>query len=170
MSATPGPTEAGAPRVALVTAEVAHAFDVDLGPLLDALAAHGAQAVAADWHDDAVDWSAFDLVLVRSPWDYPERLADFLVWLDGVDGRAPLHNPAGVVRWNLDKRYLVALAGLGVPVVSTAFATSAAEAAAAIERVDLFSIDDQLRSEEIRCSRCGAHRRAPECKGSRRSY
>ena len=119
MSATPGPTEAGAPRVALVTAEVAHAFDVDLGPLLDALAAHGAQAVAADWHDDAVDWSAFDLVLVRSPWDYHARLDEFLAWADRAAAVSDLHNPLDVLRWNTDKRYLDDLAAHEVPTVPT---------------------------------------------------
>lgn len=126
-------------RVAFVTASDPRVVAEDTDRRLHdrAFAELGVALDHVGWDEPGADWAGYDLVVIRSPWDYPERLPDFLAWLDGVDGRAPLHNPAGVVRWNLDKRYLVALAGLGVPVVPTAFATSAAEATAAIERVDL---------------------------------
>ncbi len=123
MSVGPGtPTAAGAtgtPRVALVTSEVAHAFDVDIGPLLDAFAAHGARAEALDWHDAAVDWSAFDLTLVRSPWDYHARLDDFRAWAERTAAVSDLHNPLDVLRWNTDKRYLDDLVAQDVPTVPT---------------------------------------------------
>ncbi len=61
-----------------------------------------------------------DLAVLRSTWDYTERLPEFLDWCGTVPGLA---NPAAVVRWNTDKSYLVELQGLGVPVVPTAVAT-----------------------------------------------
>lgn len=71
------------------------------------------------WDDPAVDWSAYELVLLRSPWDYAQRAGEFLAWADRVGDR--LLNPPAVVRWNTDKRYLGELAAAGVPVVPTTF-------------------------------------------------
>lgn len=57
------------------------------------------------WDDPAVDWSAFDRVVLRSVWDYSSRLPEFLAWCDRV-GAERLRNPPALVRWNADKRYL----------------------------------------------------------------
>lgn len=71
----------------------------------------------AVWDDPAVDWARFDLVVVRSTWDYAERWREFLRWADGVPR---IENPLPVLRFGIDKeRYLSALAG--VPVVPTEF-------------------------------------------------
>ncbi|MCU0309880.1 MAG: hypothetical protein MUE36_02920 [Acidimicrobiales bacterium] len=121
-------------RVALVTTSDARVLvdDVDR-PLLDeAFARAGVDVVRAAWDDPDVAWAAFDLVVVRSPWDYCERIADFGAWLGVVDGLPTVHNPPGLIRWNLDKRYLVDLAGRGVPVVPTTFVDDDAELPAAI--------------------------------------
>lgn len=90
---------------------------------------HGPAAEAAGlaldhprWGDPAVDWATYDLVVLRSPWDYTTRQRAFLAWLDRVERLAPVHNPPAVVRWNLDKHYLADLAAAGVPVIPTAFA------------------------------------------------
>jgi glutathione synthase/RimK-type ligase-like ATP-grasp enzyme len=75
--------------------------------------------VWAVWDDPSVDWSQFELVVVRSAWDYAERSADFLRWAEGVPR---IENLLAVLRFGVDKeRYLGALAGAGVPVVPTAF-------------------------------------------------
>ena len=50
-----------------------------------------------------VDWSSYDLVVLRSPWDYALRRDEFVAWAATVP---TLVNPADVVRWNTDKRYL----------------------------------------------------------------
>ena len=39
---------------------------------IEALAARGVDASPAVWDDDGVDWAHFDLVVVRSTWDYPK--------------------------------------------------------------------------------------------------
>src|SRR6185436_2769165 len=91
-------------------------LDPDDRPLRDAL---GAAAVA--WDDPAVDWEAFELVVLRSPWDYTARREAFVAWADRV-GADRLVNPPEVVRWNTDKRYLSELDAAGLPVVPTAAA------------------------------------------------
>lgn len=108
-------------RVALVTAERARGLDEDMPLLLAALAARGLVAAEVVWDDPAVEWSGFDLVVVRSTWDYFARREEFLAWAERVAAVAELHNPVSVLRWNSDKRYLRDLERAGVPIVPTTF-------------------------------------------------
>ena len=57
----------------------------------------------AVWDDPAVDWSRYELVVVRSTWDYQRRRDDFLDWARRVPR---VVNPVSVLEWNTDKRYL----------------------------------------------------------------
>jgi O-ureido-D-serine cyclo-ligase len=109
------------PRIALVTARAARGTDYDMPLLLAALRGAGADALEADWDDDAIDWSRFDLALLRSTWDYFERLPEFLAWAEHAARQTRLLNPLEVIRWNTDKHYLDDLARAGVPVVPGAF-------------------------------------------------
>jgi glutathione synthase/RimK-type ligase-like ATP-grasp enzyme len=68
-----------------------------------------------------VSWARFDAVLLRSTWDYVERLPEFLAWCDNTAAITTLWNSADVVRWNTDKRYLGELAARGVPVIESHF-------------------------------------------------
>lgn len=110
-----------AARVALVTCAELPDLDPDDHLLVDALATLGIDVEPAVW-DAPVDWTAYDLAVLRSAWDYPERRAAFVEWARGVPSLA---NPADVVEWNTDKRYLAALAAAGVPVVPTVWITEA---------------------------------------------
>jgi glutathione synthase/RimK-type ligase-like ATP-grasp enzyme len=105
--------------VAIATITGLDDLDPDQPALTDALAARGVAAAPTGWDDPTVDWSAFDLVVVRSTWDYPERLDAFLGWAEHVSAVSRLANPAAVLRWNTDKRYLAQLSGAGLPVVPT---------------------------------------------------
>jgi hypothetical protein len=75
-------------------------------------------AVPAVWDDPAVDWSGFDLAVLRSTWDYPPRRGEFVAWATSVPRLA---NPPEVVSWNTDKRYLVELSLADLPVVPTSW-------------------------------------------------
>jgi glutathione synthase/RimK-type ligase-like ATP-grasp enzyme len=75
-----------------------------------------------DWDDPGVDWAAHALAVVRSPWDYTRRHAEFLAWSERVARATILENPPHLLRWSADKRYLRDLAAAGVPVVPTSFA------------------------------------------------
>src|SRR5205085_1581518 len=66
--------------------------------------------------------------LLRSAWDYTERLPEFLDWIERVDAITTLLNPAPVLRWSADKHYLRDLERLGVPVVATTFVEPGADA------------------------------------------
>ncbi|MEO5559754.1 MAG: hypothetical protein ABIO49_08040, partial [Dokdonella sp.] len=81
----------------------------------------GADVAIADWDDAQVDWSQFDLALLRSPWDYAERLPQFLAWAERTAAATRLLNPLDVLRWNVDKHYLADLARNGVAIVASTF-------------------------------------------------
>jgi hypothetical protein len=120
------------PAVALVSARAARDLDEDMPPLLAAFGEAGADAEITDWDDAAVDWTRFDVALLRSAWDYTERLTQFQAWVERVSALTLLLNPAEVVRWNCDKHYLRELAAAGVPVVPTQFAEPGTDAAATL--------------------------------------
>lgn len=109
------------PRIAIATAAELPHLDEDGPLLLDALARTGVEAVPAVWDDAGVDWSAFDCVAIRSTWDYAPRRDEFVAWARRVESETRLLNPAAVIEWNTDKRYLGELADAGIPTVPTAF-------------------------------------------------
>ena len=120
------------PRIALVTAQAARGLDEDLPPLEDALRKRAAEVHVVEWDDAGVDWSAFDIALLRSTWDYTMRLAQFLEWAERVSRATTLLNPLPVVRWNTDKHYLLDLRRAGVPTVPSEFIEPGEDAAAGI--------------------------------------
>jgi glutathione synthase/RimK-type ligase-like ATP-grasp enzyme len=69
------------------------------------------------WDDPGADWDAYDLVVLRSTWDYQARRDAFVAWATGIGDR--LVNPPAIVAWNTDKAYMDELAGAGLPVVPT---------------------------------------------------
>jgi glutathione synthase/RimK-type ligase-like ATP-grasp enzyme len=105
--------------VALATcATLPSGEEVEGDLLLDACRAAGLDAGYRDWAEPGTDWSGFDLVVIRSTWDYVPRRAEFEAWAASVPRLA---NPASVVSWNATKTYLTLLADAGVPVVETHF-------------------------------------------------
>lgn len=83
-----------------------------------AFAELGVEVEAVPWRA-AVDWSRFELVVIRSPWDYQDDVDRFLDVLARIDGVTRLENPLDVVRWNVRKDYLRDLERRGVPIVPT---------------------------------------------------
>ena len=122
MSASPAPSAIVMPRpLAIATVAAARPLDDDLPPLLAALEAIGVGARVCDWDDPGVDWSGFELVLLRSTWDYTQRLPEFLAWCAQVSACTTLLNPVEIVRWNSDKHYLRDLSEAGIAVVESLF-------------------------------------------------
>ncbi|WP_201777124.1 ATP-grasp domain-containing protein [Streptacidiphilus neutrinimicus] len=87
--------------------------------LVDELRALGVTAEIHPW-DEALDWSAYGLALVRTTWDYWDRLDEFLDWAGRTDRQTKLRNPGEVIAWNHHKGYLVSLAEQGISAVPTA--------------------------------------------------
>ena len=69
--------------------------------------------------DDEADWSSFDLVVIRTTWDYVPRHAEFLKKLEKIASLTKLLNTPEVVKWNHHKGYLKELEAKGVAIVPT---------------------------------------------------
>ena len=108
--------------VAIATAAAVAMLDDDRPLLIDALADLGIDAAPAVWDAADVAWGSFDLVVIRSTWDYVDRRDEFVAWARHVESVGRIANPAPMVAWNTDKRYLSELAAAGVPVVPTGWA------------------------------------------------
>jgi len=120
-------------HIALVTAREALSLDEDLPPLRAALQEIGARVSTPCWDDPAEDWSRFDAAVLRSTWDYVERIGEFRDWCSRCAAETLLLNPPEVVRWNTDKHYLVEVAARGVDVVPTLFVEPGMDAGEALD-------------------------------------
>lgn len=93
--------------------------------LIPPMRASGWEVVDVPWAASGVDWSSFEAVVIRSPWDYqgrPELFIDVLRKID--ESAAVLHNPLEVCRWNMDKVYLRDLEARGVAIIPTQWCDS----------------------------------------------
>jgi hypothetical protein len=113
------------PACALLTIESLEGFVADDELLIPPLAARGWQAEFVPWDSTTACWDDFDLVVIRSTWDYYRRWEEYLEVLSRIEAsRAQLHNPLDVVRWNIDKRYLAELETRGATIVPTVWQSS----------------------------------------------
>ena len=88
--------------------------------LVPALEEIGVSAVPAVWSRADIDWTSFDALVMRSPWDYFERVAEFRSWLDErIASGVLMCNSREILDWNFDKSYLQDLARKGVELVPT---------------------------------------------------
>ena len=107
--------------VALVTCKNIPEPDVDEPLLVAALEAAGVPVRVLAWDDDAIDWTAPRLIVLRSTWNYYRHADSFIAWAKRHGER--LQNPPNIVEWNHHKRYLRELERDGLPVVPTLWFT-----------------------------------------------
>jgi len=117
-------------HIAFVTDEKYADLEAEDRVLALALQSRGHRVSPAIWSDPAVAWTAFDHIIVRTPWDYFVRVQEFNHWLDALEAAfaprpVPILNPLDVLRWNQDKRYLRQLAQKGVPIIPTLWVEAA---------------------------------------------
>jgi glutathione synthase/RimK-type ligase-like ATP-grasp enzyme len=108
-------------KIAFVTNPRHPEIEEDDRPLATALAKRGALVVTASWDNADFAWDKVDLALLRSPWDYCRRYGEFLAWLARAEAQTRIVNDPGIVRWNMDKRYLLELVEKDVLTVPTVF-------------------------------------------------
>ena len=98
----------------------AHEHDLQIGALAPALTELGHELQIIDWRAPLADFAGVPLVLLGTPWDYQDNLAEFLAKIDALETAGiTLCNSPETVRWNIDKRYLAALADLGARTIPT---------------------------------------------------
>lgn len=93
--------------------------EVDDQPFIAALEAAGHDVVVAPWDAAGLDPAVFDVCVLRTTWDYQERLAEFLQWARRMAESTRLLNPLPVVEWNTHKSYLRELEAAGIPTLPT---------------------------------------------------
>ena len=98
-------------RIAFVTYRALPQLSDDDRLAVAELRHHDIAVESAVWDSPLVDWSVYDALVIRSVWDYHLRPREFETWLALVERLGvPLWNPASLVRWSMDKRYLLDLA------------------------------------------------------------
>lgn len=100
--------------------------DPEILLIQDALRQTGLNATSVIWHESH-DWSAFDLLVIRSPWDYPERFDEFTSWMASTQKQTRILNAPQLIRWNSDKQYLTELHQQGIHTGITKYCTTIEE-------------------------------------------
>lgn len=89
--------------------------------LARALAKEGFDVCTVIWSMKR-DWREFDLVIVRSCWDYHLRIQQFLDWIALLESSGvAVVNAPDLIRWNSDKVYLAEVAASGIAIPDTIF-------------------------------------------------
>ena len=106
-------------RIALATCSNLPDWEVDDRPLHDALRQRDVDIAEPAWDDESVNWSDFDTVLIRTTWDYVDKIGAFVAWAQRVAQHTQLFNPPNIVHWNTNKTYLRELEEKGAPAIPT---------------------------------------------------
>src|SRR5690242_762073 len=103
-------------RVALATCSEFADLDDDERPVLPELQQAGVEVGVEVWDDESVDWNVYELVVIRSTWDYQDRRDQYLRWAASLPR---VLNTLPVLVWNTDKTYLRELSARGIECVAT---------------------------------------------------
>lgn len=106
------------------------------------LAKLGIEAEEIPWDAEA-DWTTYRAVILRSTWDYHDRVEEFLATLDRIARQTVVLNSVEIVRWNYDKRYLAELERAELPIVPTLWFDSISQQA------DLEGALEKFRCDEL---------------------
>ena len=110
-------------RIAYLSMDSLAGFECYDQLTIEPLARRGHSVDEISWRRPT-PWDDYDAVIIRSPWDYQKDADAFLACLEAIDrSSAELQNPLDIVRWNINKRYLLDLEGRGVAIVPTRLCT-----------------------------------------------
>jgi glutathione synthase/RimK-type ligase-like ATP-grasp enzyme len=88
--------------------------------LFEPLETAGWAAEEVSWRKTDVDWNVYDVVVIRTSWDYQDDVEGFMACLQRIEASsAQLQNSLKIVEWNISKRYLKDLQNQGVNIVPT---------------------------------------------------
>jgi glutathione synthase/RimK-type ligase-like ATP-grasp enzyme len=108
--------------IAFATDSVNPQLTPDDSILRDYLVAKGLTVSTAIWEDANVNWSVYDVIVIRSTWNYYHKPKEFVMWLENISRLGcKVLNPVPVLLWNMNKKYLVDLNEKHIPVPSLHF-------------------------------------------------
>lgn len=77
-------------------------------------------AEEVSWRNQEVDWNQYDVVVIRTTWDYQGDVEGFRACLSRIESSsAQLQNSLKIVDWNISKQYLKDLQNQGIDIVPT---------------------------------------------------
>lgn len=94
-------------------------FVIDDEHAIAPLADLGWKVTTLPWQQTRIPWGSFDAVILRSTWDYWNDVEGFVRVLELINRESQLANSLDIVRWNLEKTYLLELEQKGVGIVPT---------------------------------------------------
>ena len=95
-------------------------------PLRKVLMARGHTVNSAPWNGAQDAFYDADIVVIRACWDYSESPDEFTAWISCLEQASVyLHNPPDVMRWNMNKRYLLDLQARDIRMPETVVVTVA---------------------------------------------
>ncbi len=84
------------------------------------LSDRGLDLTFAIWDSPSVVWKNYDLLLIKSPWDYFDKIAAFYSWLKNMKSEGiPMLNSTEIIYWNADKIYLKEMQESEISIVPT---------------------------------------------------
>jgi len=102
-------------RIAFVTSSTKPDFAGNDLPVVEVLKSAGTAVEPLPWDVDTAAWNSFDLVVIRSCWNYHHHPEKFIAWIDRMEEQqVKMFNPLRIARWNLHKGYLKDLESKGV--------------------------------------------------------
>lgn len=129
-------------KCAFLTLDETGDFVIDDEHAIEPLSALGWQVSTVSWRQTRTPWSTFDIVIIRSTWDYWDDVPAFVATLEDIDRETLLANPLEMVRWNLSKTYMRDLQENGVGIVPTLWVNAL--------QADLFeTFRDNLGTDDI---------------------
>jgi glutathione synthase/RimK-type ligase-like ATP-grasp enzyme len=88
--------------------------------LFEPLKEQGWLVEEVSWRKPDVDWNNYDVVVIRTTWDYQDDVEGFMACLRRIEASsAQLQNSLKIVEWNISKRYLKDLQNQGINIVPT---------------------------------------------------
>lgn len=113
-------TCAGCLPDALQRRDDAYEHDREVAAFTPAFRVAGLDLDVVDWRSD-FDPASFNLVWIRSTWDYAAHCAEFLDRIDAAAAVTRVANPPAAIRWNLNKHYLLNMDPATQPIIPSLF-------------------------------------------------
>ena len=77
----------------------------------------GWEVETISWKAKNICWKDYEVVIVRSTWDYQNSPKEFLKVLEEINSQTRLENNYNILKWNMDKTYLRDLEEKGIKIV-----------------------------------------------------
>ena len=110
------------PTCAILTIKDLSHFECYDHLLINSMKKYGWDCKLVPWDILNISWNDFDLAIIRSTWDYQDRIKEFLKVLHNIHtSNCVLQNSLDLVKWNIDKSYLLELSKKDIEIIPSFF-------------------------------------------------